>query len=54
MDKAKQIRGCLARGNQLSSWERDFVRVMKSYHKKRGFLTDSQDKVFMKIWERVQ
>lgn len=53
-DEQRQvIADCIARESSMSEWERDFIQSVRGYFDNGGFLSEKQEKILNRIWDRV-
>jgi len=51
-DSRKYILNSLSTNKNLTQWERDFIKDIKEYTEKGGFLSNPQKKVLSDLWEK--
>ena len=49
----QMIADCEKRGDKLSEWEQNFIQSIREQFDRRGSISEKQDEILNKIWEKV-
>lgn len=52
-EQQTMIADCITRESRMTDWEREFIQSISEYSEAGGFLSDKQDAILDKIWNKV-
>lgn len=52
-DQSVMISDCISRESRMNEWERGFIQSISEYFDDGGFLSETQNEILERIWNRV-